>query len=141
MGSHGERRSIVERMQRTPDSVVLPFIGGLRTHASTLAEALGGRALRIELVVAADRRAVYRVVFTPSGIVELTGAYGFDPHLRVEGPPDQVLGVLLGDLDTFEAVSDGVLTLHFPVDDLVHFPPLRAVLAERIEDCARSQRH
>lgn len=140
MGSH-EHRSVVEQMQHTPDAVVLPFLGSLRARADALADALGGHPLRIEVVVNADRRAVYRVVFTSSGAVELTGAYGFDPHLRIEGTPPQVLGVLLGGLDTFEAVCDGVLTMYFPVDDLMHFPALRALLARQIDACGRWPPH
>lgn len=138
MGSHGDRRSAVEQMQATPDAVVLPFLGGLRVRARELAAVLGGRPLRLEVVVHAERRAVYRVVFTPAGTVELAGAYGFDPHLRIEGTPGQVVGVLLGGLDTFDAVYEGVLNLHFPVDDLAHFPAVRALLGREIERCAGS---
>src|SRR5687768_1099687 len=73
-------RHVVSEMERAPDAVILPFLARLRTRRQELAHALQGRSLRAQVVLDTQRRSVYRLVFTPTGNVELTGAHGFDPH-------------------------------------------------------------
>src|SRR5919109_4827242 len=117
-------------LARAPDAVLLPFLSGLRARRDDLARVLDGRSLRSEVVlVSAERRVVYRIVFTAAGHVELTGAYGFDPHLRFEGDAAQLLGVVLGAVSTFDAVYAGLLTLHAPPNELGHYPGVRRLLA------------
>lgn len=128
-------RLLIDEVRRAPDRVVLPFLRSLRSRRHDVATVLDGRSLRVEVVLVGERRHVYRVVFAPSGHVELAGAYGFDPHLRFEGTPERLFGVLLGTLDTFSAVYDEVLTLYFPPDELVHYPRVRRLLAEQVEVC------
>lgn len=129
-------RSVIEEVWRAPDGVVLPFLGRLRERRDDISRLLNGRSLRVEVVVVvAARRHTYRIVFTPAGHVELTGSYGFDPHLRFEGTPDRLVGLVYGSLDTFSAVYDQVLTLYFPPDELLHYPPVRRLLAEQLEAC------
>jgi hypothetical protein len=128
-------RSVIEEVWRTPDAVVLPFLGRLRERRDDISRLLNGRSLRVEVVVVGTRRHTYRIVFTPAGHVELTGSYGFDPHLRFEGTPDRLVGLVHGSLDTFSAVYDQVLTLYFPPDELMHYPPVRRLLAEQLETC------
>lgn len=135
MGRVLELQPIVARLQRAPDAVVLPFLARLRERKEELAEALNGRSLRAEIVVQATRRVVYRIVFTPTGHVELTGSYGFDPHLRFQGAPEQLLDLLVGDVDTFSAVERQVLTLYFPAEDLLHYPRVRRLLAAEMAAC------
>lgn len=128
-------RSVIDEVWRAPDRVVLPFLGRLRERREDIARALSGRSLRVEVVVVGERRHTFRIVFTPAGHVELTGSYGFDPHLRFEGTPDRLIGLVYGSLDTFTAVYDQVLTLYFPPDQLLHYPPVRRLLAEQLEAC------
>lgn len=128
-------RLLIEEVRRSPDQVVLPFLGALRNRRAEIAAVLDGRSLRVEVVLVGERRRTYRLVFTPSGHVELTGAYGFDPHIRFEGTPERLFGILLGKLDTFSAVYDEVLTLYFPPDELVHYPRIRRLLAQQVEVC------
>ena len=128
-------RSLIEEVHDAPDRVLLPFLGSLRSRREDIAKVLDGRSLRIELVLRGRRRQTYRVVFAPTGHVELTGAYGFDPHIRFDGTPERLFGLLLGTLDTFTAVYDQVLTLYFPPDELVHYPKIRRLLAEQVRGC------
>ncbi|HEX2038795.1 MAG TPA: hypothetical protein VHF47_03570, partial [Acidimicrobiales bacterium] len=103
-------RHVVNELERAPDAVILPFLARLRTRRQELAHALQGRPLRAEVVFDAERRSVYRLVFTPTGDVMLTGSHGFDPHLTLEGEPAHLVGVVLGTVDTFTAVYERVLT-------------------------------
>lgn len=135
MDPNSRLRAVIEEVRRAPDGVVLPFLGRLRERRDDLAKLLDGQSLRVEVVMVGEQRYTYRIVFTPAGHVELTGPYGFDPHLRFEGTPDRLFGVLLGSLDTFTAVYDQVLTLYFPPDELVHYPRVRRLLAEEVEAC------
>lgn len=135
MESDNRLRVLVEEVHRAPDDVVLPFLARLRNRRADIATLLGGRSLRVEVVLVAARRRTYRIVFTPAGHVELAGPYGFDPHVRFEGTADRLLGVLTGRLDTFTAVYDQVLTLYFPPEQLVHYPRLRRLLAEQLDEC------
>jgi len=128
-------RLLIEEVRQAPNAVVLPFLAALRARRDDIAALLGGRSLRVEVVLVGERRHTYRIVFTPSGHVELTGAYGFDPHLRFEGTADRLFGLLLGTLDTFSAVYDEVLTLYFPPDELIHYPRIRRLLAQQLEAC------
>lgn len=128
-------KHLVDALQRTPDAVVLTFLARLRERRDRLAMTLNGRSLRVEVVVVGDRRAVYRIVFTPAGHVELTGSYGFDPHVRFEGSPTDLVGLLLGTLDTFHAVYEGILTLYFPPAELLQYPAVRRLLAEELDAC------
>lgn len=128
-------RAVIEAVRETPDDMVLPFLRALRRRRQDIATLLGGRPLRLEVVLMGATRRTYRIVFTPSGDVQLTGAYGFDPHIRFQGTPDRLLGVMLGRVDTFTAVYDQVLTLYFPPDELAHYARLRRLLAAHVEDC------
>ena len=129
-------RWLMEELRSSPDPVVLPFLGRLRRRRDDIAKTLDGRSLRAEIVLMGERRHTYRIVFTPAGHVELTGPYGFDPHLRFEGTPDRLVGLVLGTLDTFTAVYDQVLTLYFPPAELLHYPGIRRLLADELAECA-----
>ncbi|HVF74944.1 MAG TPA: hypothetical protein VM938_07830 [Acidimicrobiales bacterium] len=131
----GSLRLLIEELRRAPDGMVLPFLSALRNRRGDIATVLDGRSLRVEVVIVGERRHTYRLVFTAAGHVELAGSYGFDPHIRFEGTPDRLFGVLLGTLDTFSAVYDQVLTLYFPPDELVHYPRIRRLLATQVEVC------
>ena len=133
-------RHVVNELDRAPDAVILPFLARLRTRRQELAHALQGRSLRAEVVLEAQRRSVYRLVFTATGNVELTGAHGFDPHLRLEGRPSHLVGVITGTVDTFTAVYEGVLTLHLPANELPQYPALRRLLADEVRNCRSSRR-
>lgn len=135
METESRLRAVIEDVRRAPDEVVLPFLRGLRARRRDIAGLLGGRSLRVEVVLLGSGRRTYRIVFTPSGDVQLSGPYGFDPHVRFEGTPERLFGVLLGRLDTFTAVYDRVLTLYFPPDQLVHYPRIRRLLAQEVEEC------
>lgn len=131
-----DTEAVATAMERAPDSVLLPFLARLRARRDTLAAALGGRSLRAEIVLLVDeRRVVYRVVFTPAGHVELTGAYGFDPHLRFEGRPEDLLGIVFGTVETFDAVYGKVLVLNAQPNELLHYPAVRRILAEEARTC------
>ena len=134
-------RWLMEELRSSPDPVVLPFLGRLRSRRDDIAKTLDGRSLRAEIVLLGERRHTYRIVFTPAGHVELTGPYGFDPHLRFEGTPDRLVGLVLGSLDTFTAVYDQVLTLYFPPAELLHYPGIRRLLAEELAECAAAKGH
>jgi hypothetical protein len=131
-------RWLMEELRSSPDSLVLPFLGKLRSRREEIAKTLDGRSLRAEVVLLGERRHTYRIVFTPAGHVELTGPYGFDPHLRFEGTPDRLVGLVLGTLDTFSAVYDQVLTLYFPPAELLHYPGIRRLLADEMAGCRSS---
>jgi hypothetical protein len=132
-------RWLMEELRSSPDPVILPFLGRLRSRRDDIAKALDGRSLRAEIILLGERRHTYRIVFTPAGHVELTGPYGFDPHLRFEGTPDRLVGLVLGTLDTFTAVYDQVLTLYFPPAELLHYPGIRRLLADELSDCAAAK--
>lgn len=132
-------RWLMEELRSAPDPVILPFLGRLRERREDIAKTLDGRSLRAEIILVGERRHTYRIVFTPSGHVELTGPYGFDPHLRFEGTPDRLVGLVLGTLDTFTAVYDQVLTLYFPPAELLHYPGIRRLLAEELSVCAAAK--
>ena len=136
MDPNNRLRWLMEELRASPDSLVLPFLGRLRNRREHIAKALDGRSLRAEVVLLGTRRHTYRVVFTPAGHVELTGPYGFDPHLRFEGTPDRLVGLLLGTLDTFTAVYDQVLTLYFPPAELLHYPGIRRLLSDELGECS-----
>ncbi len=133
-------RHVVSELDRAPDAVVLPFLAGLRTRRQDLSYALQGRTLRVEVIVEGQRRAVYRLVFTATGNVELTGAHGFDPHVRVSASPSQLVAVVLGTVDTFTALYDGVVTFHLPAEELPQYTPVREVLAEEVRLCRPGRR-
>lgn len=137
--SNSRLRWLMEALRSSPDPVVLPFLGRLRERREDIAKTLDGRSLRAEIVLLGERRHTYRIVFTPAGHVELTGPYGFDPHLRFEGTPDRLVGLVLGSLDTFTAVYDQVLTLYFPPAELLHYPGIRRLLAEELADCTAAK--
>lgn len=132
-------RWLMERLRSSPDPVILPFLGRLRNRRDDIAKTLDGRSLRAEVVLLGEHRHTYRIVFTPAGHVELTGPYGFDPHLRFEGTPDRLVGLVLGTLDTFTAVYDQVLTLYFPPAELLHYPGIRRLLADELDDCVAAK--
>lgn len=132
-------RWLMEQLRASPDPVVLPFLGRLRGRRDDIAKILDGRSLRAEIVLLGERRHTYRIVFTPAGHVELTGPYGFDPHLRFEGTPDRLVGLVLGTLDTFTAVYDQVLTLYFPPAELLHYPGIRRLLADELAECTAAK--
>lgn len=133
-------RHVVTEMERAPDAVILPFLARLRTRRQELAHALQGRSLRAQVVLDAQRRSVYRLVFTSTGNVELTGAHGFDPHLSLEGQPAHLVGVVLGTVDTFTAVYEKVLTLHIPAKELPQYPAVRRLLADEVRNCRSAVR-
>jgi hypothetical protein len=139
VGPKSRLRWLMEELRSTPDAVVLPFLGRLRNRRDEIAEMLDGRSLRTEIVLLGEGRHTYRIVFTPAGHVELTGPYGFDPHLRFEGTPDRLVGLLLGSLDTFTAIYDGVLTLYFPPEELTQYPGVRRLLAEELSECVEAK--
>ena len=133
-------RHVVSELERAPDAVILPFLARLRTRRRDLAHALQGRLLRLELVVEAKRHTVYRVVFTSTGNVELTGSHGFEPHVRLMGKPGQVVGVVVGTVDTFTAVYERVLTLLQPAEELPQYPAVRRLLADEVRVCGCPRR-
>jgi hypothetical protein len=128
-------RHVVNELERAPDAVILPFLARLRTRREDLAHAMQGRVLRVELVLEGQRRTVYRLVFTSTGNVELTGAHGFDPHVRLEGQPEHVVGVVVGTVDTFTAVYKRVLTLLLPAEELPQYPVVRRLIAQEVRSC------
>lgn len=133
-------RHVVNELERAPDAVILPFLARLRTRRQELAHALQGRPLRAEVVLEGERRSVYRLVFTATGNVELTGSHGFDAHLRLEGEPAHLVGVVLGTVDTFTAVYERVLTLNLPAGELPQYPAVRRLLAEEVRTCRSGRR-
>jgi hypothetical protein len=134
-------RHVVSELERAPDAVILPFLARLRTRRQELAHAMQGRTLRAEVVFEAERRSVYRLVFTPTGNVELTGAHGFDADVRLEGEPAHLVGVVLGTVDTFTAVYERVLTLYQPAGELPQYPAVRRLLADEVRNCRSGRRH
>lgn len=133
-------RHVVSEMERAPDAVVLPFLAGLRRRRGELAHALQGRSLRAEVVLEAQRRSVYRIVFTSTGNVELTGAHGFEPDVSLHGRPSRLVGVVLGTVDTFTAVYERLLTLHTPANELPQYSAVRRLLADEVRDCCSAPR-
>jgi hypothetical protein len=133
-------RQVVNELERAPDAVILPFLARLRTRRMELAHALQGRILRLELVIEGKRRTVYRLVFTSTGNVELTGAHGFEAHVRLAGEAGHVVGVVVGSVDTFTAVYERVLTLLQPAEDLPQYPAVRRLLADEVRSCRSGRR-
>jgi hypothetical protein len=133
LGQQNAIQTLIERATPAPDAPNFPFLtigGKLREE---IARALGGRSLRAEIAVTGDRPATYRLVFTPAGNVALVGA-DVPPHVRLHGLPAQLTRLVLGEIDTFTAVCDGLLTLNVPTEDLrMHYPRLREVMGRVLD--------
>jgi hypothetical protein len=111
-------------------------LGRLQGRQDDVCRALGGRSLRVLLdYTDADAdRAVLRVLFTRSGYVVpmVRDDEPFNPHVEVRGTRHDVHAFLAGDTDLLDAVLAKLVVLRIPEDEVAHYRPLRALVAEEL---------
>lgn len=113
-----------------PDAAVHTYLERLRRRRVELADALGGRSLRIGLSLGPSL--TYHITFTREGHVMTRSGPEFRPHLDLHGAPDAVARFLTGDTTMMQASFDGLVTLHVPTTEAAEFRRLRALVAEEL---------
>lgn len=111
----------------------------MRSYRRELATALDGRSLRVEVRVEDPTRNEKLLLMDDGRVVEVTDALlldrPFEPHVRLTGRPQELLGVLFKEIGLVDAVHQGMLLSSVPIDSLA---PLRdavaAALASTLEE-------
>jgi hypothetical protein len=126
------------RCEESPDAAVHACLDRLRRRRVDLADALGGRSLRVALTVGSPS-CNYHITFTRDGHVMSRSGPDFRPHVEIHGAPGAVARFVAGDMTMMEASFDGLVTLHIPTTEAAAFRRLRALVAEefRAEDRPR----
>lgn len=121
--------------EESPDAAVHACLDRLRRRRVDLADALGGRSLRVALTVGSPSHN-YHITFTRDGHVMSRSGPDFRPHVEIHGAPGAVARFVAGDMTMMEASFDGLVTLHVPTTEAAAFRRLRALVAEefRAED-------
>ena len=131
MGFDGETSEEVRfRCATAPDAAVHTYSERLRRRRVDLADALGGRSLRVGLSLGPSL--TYHITFTREGHVMTRSGPEFRPHVELHGPPAAVAGFLVGDTTMMQASFDGLVTLHVPTTEAAAYRRLRALVAEEL---------
>lgn len=108
----------------------------LRSRTADIRSALAGRVLVLEVLVEeGDASSRHVVVLSPDGHASLFGPDIEDlaPHVTLRGTPEQLVSLVLGETDVFQAVLQDVLELHVPPADLApHYPRVMRLLGEEL---------
>lgn len=113
-----------------PDAAVHTYLERLRRRRVELADALGGRSLRVGLSL--GPALTYHITFTREGHVMTRSGPEFRPHMELHGAPGAVARFLSGDTTMMQASFDGLVTLHVPTTEAVAYRRLRALVAEEL---------
>lgn len=131
MQQEGEPTHEVSHWELAPDLAVRACFERLRHRRDDIADALGGRPLRVRLDLGAPLL-TYCITFTREGRVMTRSGPEFKPHLEIHGPPVAVGRFLVGDMTMSDATFEGLITLNVPSSEAVEFCQLRALVAEEL---------
>lgn len=115
----------------SPDAVVRACLDRLRLRRDAIADALGGRSLRVAIDLG-NPPLSYRITFTREGHVMTRSGPEFNPHMEIHGPPGDVGRFLAGDITMMDATFEGILTLHISTTEAAEYLRLRALVAEEL---------
>lgn len=114
-----------------PDDAVRSCLDRLRRRRDDIADALGGRSLRVALDFG-DPQAAHHITFTREGHVMTRSGAEFRPHIEVHGPPRQVARFIAGEMPLSAAVLDGIVTLHVTSAEITDYGRLGRLVAEEL---------
>ena len=115
----------------SPDAVVQACVDRLRHRRDDIADALGGRSLRVAIDLG-DPPLAYRITFTREGHVMTRCGPDFHPHLALHGTPRAVGRFLAGEMTMTDATFEGLLTLHVSTTEAAEYRRLLALVAEEL---------
>jgi hypothetical protein len=96
---------------------------------------LAGRSLRVRIDYADPEAtpSTVSVMFTRDGhVLPLRVDEPFAPHVEVRGTRQEVHAFLAGAVDLLDAVLAKLVVLRIPEAEVVHYRPLRALVAEEL---------
>lgn len=131
MDREGETRHVRLLCEESPDAAVHACLDRLRRRRVELADALGGRSLRVILTLG-HPSFTYHITFTREGHVMTRSGPDFRPHLEVHGAPREVARFLAGESTFMQAGLDGLVTLHVPTTEATAYRHLRALVADEL---------
>lgn len=120
-----------------PAGALVSVLRRLRHRRDEVAAALDGASLRLEITLTdSPDRPVYRVIFTREGnvlLVQPENLVGddYDPHVEFRCTPDDLRGVVLGDVPLREAIDRGTVVAH---EALGPYGKLHALVAEELRN-------
>lgn len=116
---------------------MITVLSRLRQRPFDIRQALHGQVLTVSINLTDSPWTAYSIVFSPDGHMSVFTPeqqdfpHDFTPHVRLRGTADQVLRVVLGETNTFDAVFSDVLELNMKPSELTpHYPLLMRVVRE-----------
>jgi hypothetical protein len=133
----GAMKEQSEGCESGPAGVLVAVLRRLRHRRDEVAAALDGASLRLEITLTeSPDRPVHRVMFSREGNVLLVqpenlAGDDYDPHVEFRCAPDDLRGVVLGDVPLTEAVERGTVVAHTALGP---YGELHALVAEELRN-------
>lgn len=131
MDREGETTHVRLLCEDSPDAAVHACLARLRRRRVELADALGGRSLRVVLTLG-HPSLTYHITFTREGNVMTRSGPDFRPHVELHGPPQDVVRFLAGESTFMQAGLDGLVTLHVSTTEAAAYRHLRTLVADEL---------